>query len=170
MLNLLSLLQSIWVLISTIYLKPMERLLGISVKRHQLYSSALKKCNAWWNELFQSRYDSLLCESATLQRRACLHLFLLFFCVQQQIAIHSFFPFFFFFTAMHLFKEQQRKFILLLMLKYVQDLKVKHFCFCISGISFAAFCKAGHTNSSSGVFEDKIVNRIEKTKGEVCFF
>lgn len=79
MLNFLSLLQSIWVLISTIYLKPMERLLGISVKRHQLYSSALKKCNAWWNELFQSRHDSLLCESATLQRRACLHLFLLFF-------------------------------------------------------------------------------------------
>lgn len=46
LLNLLSLLQIIWFLISSIYLKPMERLLGISVRRHWLYSSALKKCNA----------------------------------------------------------------------------------------------------------------------------
>jgi len=63
---------------------------------------------------------------------------------------------------MHFFKEQQRKLMLLLMLKCVQDLKVKCFCSCIPGISFAIFCKARHTNSSSGGFEDKIVNRMEK--------
>lgn len=50
------------------------------------------------------------------------------------------------------------------MLKYVQDLKVKHFWFCASGISFASFCKATYTNSSSSVFEDKIINRMEKKK------
>lgn len=56
------------------------------------------------------------------------------------------------------------------MLKYVQDLKVKCFCSCVSGISFAIFCKARHMNSSSDVSEDKIVNRIEKIKGEVWVF
>lgn len=48
-LNWLAFLQSIWILISLIYLKPTERLLGLSVRKDWLYSSALKKYNAWWN-------------------------------------------------------------------------------------------------------------------------
>lgn len=95
LLNLLSLLQSIWIIISLIYLKPVERFLGISLRRHWLHSSAAKQYNVWWNALFQSRYDYLLCETVTLWRRACLHLFPLLFPLLQKIAIH-FFPFIFF--------------------------------------------------------------------------
>lgn len=60
--------------------------------------------------------------------------------------------------------------MLLLMLKFVQVLKVKHFCSCVLGISFAILCKTRHTNSSSGDFGEKTVNRTEKTKGEVKKF
>lgn len=56
------------------------------------------------------------------------------------------------------------------MLKYVQNLEVKYFCSCVLGISFAILCTARHTNNSSGDFGEEIVNRMEKTKGEVCFF
>lgn len=101
LLHFLSLLKSILLLISLVYLKLMERLLSISVRRQWIYISAQKKCMAGWNELFQSIYEYLLRDSATLQRRNCLHL-LSFSTVDS----NSHFYTFILFSAMHLFKEQ----------------------------------------------------------------
>lgn len=105
----LSFLQNILLLISQIYLKLMERVLSISVRRQWLYISAQK--NVMLGGMNYSSQYMITC-SVTVQPCKEEIAFIFYFSFYT-VDSNSHFNAFTLFSAMHLFKEQQRKLMLI---------------------------------------------------------